>query len=385
MQRGRIYEASKKFYVQYREVNGKQVSKFLCDKSPAFYSKTCKAVRLKADEVMLSVNREAVSQPKPMADMKISDFWEQRYLPYCTELTADGRPRKKPSTIHAWKQVYRQHLSGHFGDMLLSEYRANFGTQFLDSLTAKLSQQTLRHIRNLGHLIFKRAVAECRIAANPFRDVVMPQSAVKDKPTQHYTWKEAAEVIAAFPDRPDVQLIFALCCYCGLRPNEVVALRVEDLDGDWLHIRRGFVRGRLDVPKTVGSADAVPLPAAIRKQLEIYSEGREGWLFPNGGFLSADRITAPEMKHLAGGAPVDLHNLVARVIKPRLAERGIAYKPLKAGRTGACTQIVEQTGRMDLAQRILRHDDVTTTARFYKKQMSDRAALEGIRRLQLPE
>jgi hypothetical protein len=39
---------------------------------------------------------------------------------------------------------------------------------------------------------------------------------------------------------------------------------------------------------------------------------------------------------------------------------------------------------MDLAQRILRHDDVTTTARFYKKQMSDRAALEGIRRLQLP-
>src|SRR5215467_2662874 len=279
MQRGRIYEASKKFYVQYR-VDGKQVSKWLCDKSPAFYSKSCKAVRLKADEVMLGVNREAVSQPKPMADMRVSDFWEQRYLPYCTELTADGRPRMKPSTVHGWKQVWRAHLSGHFGQLMLSEYRANYGTAFLDSLTAKLSQQTLRHINNLGHLIFKRAVAECRIPSNPWRDVVLSKSAVKDKPTESYTWQEAAEVIAAFPDRPDVQLIFALCCYCGLRPNEVVALRFEDIDGDWLHVRRGFVRGRLDVPKTTGSADAVPLPEPIRKQLEIYAQGKSGWLFP---------------------------------------------------------------------------------------------------------
>jgi integrase len=384
MQRGRVYEASGKFYVQYR-VAGKQVSKFLCDKTPAFYSKTCKAVRLKADEIMLTVNKEAVSQPKPMADMRISDFWEQRYLPYCTELTADGRPRMKPSTVRHWKQIWGRYLSGHFSEMMLSEYRANFGTQFLDSLTAQLSRQTLQHIRNLGHLIFKRAVAECRINANPFRDVVMPRSAVKDKPTECYTWTEAAEVIAAFPDRPDVQLIFALCCYCGLRPNEVVALRVEDIDGDWLHIRRGFVRGRLDVPKTRGSVDAVPLPEPIRKQLEIYAAGKQGWLFSNGGFLTSDRITAPEMKHLAGPSPLDLQNLGVRVIRPRLAERGIAYKPLKAGRTGTCTQIVEQTGRMDLAQRVLRHDDVTTTARFYKKQMSNRAALEGVRTLQLPE
>lgn len=214
----------------------------------------------------------------------------------------------------------------------------------------------------------------------------MPTSAVKAKPTQHYTWKEAADIIAAFPDRPDVQLIFALCCFCGLRPNEVVALRFEDLDGDWLHIRRGFVRGRLDCPKTSSSADAVPLPDAIRKQLEIYAAGKkEDWLFPNGGVLTADRIIAPEMKHLAGVSPVDLHNLVARVIKPRLADRKLKYKPLKAGRTGACTEIMEQTGRMDLAQRILRHEDKTTTSRFYKKQLSNRAALEGIRRLQLPE
>jgi len=93
------------------------------------------------------------------------------------------------------------------------------------------------------------------------------------------------------PDRPDVQLIFALCCYCGLRPNEVVALRFEDIEGDWLHVRRGFVRGRLDVPKTEGSANCVPLPEPIRKQLEIYADGKSGWLFTNGGFLSGDRIT----------------------------------------------------------------------------------------------
>jgi integrase len=384
MQRGRIYEASGKFYVQYR-ANGKQVSKFLCEKTPAFYTKTCKAVKLKAAEIMLEVNRSS-AVVTPMADMRIADFWE-RFLAYCEEMTSDRRPRMKPATLRGWRQIWQQHLSGHFGEATLREYTADQGTVFLDGLTASQSQRTLAHIKSCAQLLFKRAVAERRINANPWRDVVMPKSAVKTPKTPSYTWAEAKAVIQALEGHPDCQLILALACFLGLRPNEIVALRWEDLDGDWLHIRRGMVNGRLDVPKSQSSMNAVPLPEEIRRQLEHYrAEKTEGWMFPSeSGILIAGRIVEPSMKHLAGVAPIDLHNLVYRIIKPILAAKGLKWKPLKAGRTGACTEVIERTGSVGLAQRILRHADQSTTLRFYDKGISDREALAGIRRLELPE
>jgi integrase len=382
MQQGRIYEASGKFYVQYR-ANGKQVSKLLCEKSTAYYSKSCKAVRLKCAEVMLEVNKSAAVLA-PMADMLIKDFWMSRFLPWCEQITAQGRPRFKPDTLRGYRQIWKQHLSAHFEEATLQEYTPDRGTVFLDGLTAKVSQATLRHIKSVAQSLFKRAVAERRLQSNPWRDVVMPDSALLTPSTPSYTWEEAKALIQALEGHSDCQLIIALACFLGLRPNEIAALRWEDLDGDWLHVRRGIVRGKLDVPKTPSSMNTVPLPEAIRMQLEKYGAGRTGWMFPSEGVLTADRIIAPEMKHLAGVAPVDLHNLIARVIRPALAAKGIPWKPLKAGRTGACTQIIEGTGNANLAQRILRHKELTTTVRFYNKGISDRAALSGIRRLELP-
>jgi integrase len=383
MQQGRIYEASGKFYVQYR-VNGKQVSKLLCGKGAAYYSKSCKAVRLKAAEVMLEVNKSA-QVVAPMADMPIKEFWE-RYMSWCEQITSDGRPRLKPSTLRGWRQIWKQHLSEHFGDCTLRQYRADQGTVFLDGLTASQSQRTLQHIKSCAQLLFTRAVAERRINGNPWRDVVMPKSHVKTPQTPCYTWAEAKAVIQALEGHPDCQLILALACFLGLRPSEIVALRWEDLEGDWLHIRRAMVNGRLDVPKSQSSMAAVPLPEEIRFQLEKHrADQTEGWMFPSKRLLTVDRIVAPEMKYLAGIAPIDLRNLIVRVIKPTLKAKGIAWKPLKAGRTGACTQIIEGSANVGLAQRILRHKDQTTTVRFYNKGMSDEAALTGLRRLELPE
>jgi integrase len=383
MQNGRVYEASRKFYVQYRQ-NGKLVSKFLCEKSPVYYAKNCKAVQLKRLEVMLQVNRSA-QVAAPMADMRITDFWKDRFLPWCEELTAQGRPRFKPDTLRGYKQIWRQHLSAHFGELTLRQYTPDLGTVFLDGLTAKQSQATLRHIKSIAQSLFKRAVSERRLQMNPWKEVVMPESAIMTPKTPCYTWDEAKKVIQALEGHPDCQLIMALACFLGLRPNEIAALRWEDLDGDWLHIRRGIVRGKLDVPKSEASMNCVPLPEAIRKQLEIFGAGKSGWMFPSEGVLTADKIVAPEMKHLAGIAPVDLHNLIARVIRPVLASKGLAWKPLKAGRTGACTQIIEQTGNLKLAQRMLRHADKNVTLKMYDQGISNDAALSGARRLELPE
>jgi hypothetical protein len=92
----------------------------------------CKALRLLADEYMLGINQQR--HDTLGEDMKISDFRE-RYLRYCEEIIVGGRPRRKPSTVRGYKQVWAQHLKEHFGNRTLQQYQAKWGTIFLDSLT----------------------------------------------------------------------------------------------------------------------------------------------------------------------------------------------------------------------------------------------------------
>jgi integrase len=287
--------------------------------------------------------------------------------------------------MKGYRQIWAQHLAGHFGARTLQQYRAAWGSTFLDGLTATQGRNTLRHISALASSILSRAVAETRLRSNPWNDVQFPESAAPAS-TPHYTWSEAEDVISALIDRVDCQLVMALACFAGLRPNELAALRWEDVDGEWLHIRRGIVGGKLDVPKTAESVRSIPLLPQVRIPLELWrqkSADTSGWIFPSDGTLTAARIVAPEMQHLAGGrSPMDLHNLVKRVIRPLVQTAGLQFKPLKAGRTGACTAIIERSnGNAALAQAVLGHKSMTTTLGVYKKAISPANLLAGMKAL----
>jgi integrase len=108
-----------------------------------------------------------------------------------------------------------------------------------------------------------------------------------------------------------------------------------------------------------------------------------GWIFPSEGTLTTVRIVAPEMQHLAGGpSPVDLHNLVKRVIRPAVEKAKLQWKPIKAGRTGAATAIIERSnGNAALAQAVLGHKSMTTTLAVYKKAISPANLLAGMKAL----
>jgi integrase len=336
-----------------------------------------------ADEFMLGINKQR--EDIAGEDMTIAAFWEKQFLPYCEAIVIGGRPRRKSSTLKGYKQIWAQHLKAHFGSRTLQQYRAAWGPAFLDGLTASQGRNTLRHISALASSIFSRAVAEQRLRSNPWNDVQFPESTAPSN-TPHYTWEEAENVISALVERVDCQLVMALACFAGLRPNEIAALRWEDVEGEWLHIRRGIVGGKLDSPKTAESVRSIPLRPHVLVPLELWrqkSTNTSGWIFPSEGTLTIDRIIAPEMQLLAGGAsPVDLHNLVKRVIKPAVEKAKLRWKPIKAGRTGAATAIIERSnGHAALAQAMLGHKDMSTTLKIYKKAISAANLLAGMKAL----
>jgi integrase len=385
-QNGYVFEANGAFHIRYYittpEGVRKQKSSRLCDKDDKHFSTTCKGVKQLAADKMKEVNA-AVPQPAN-TPINIVDFWEQRYLPHCEQIVQlTGQPRKKPSTIHGYKQIWKQHLKCHFGNLTVQEYTPHLGNRFLRGLTSTQGRNTLKHIKALGTAIFSYAVEEEIIAVNPWHEVRVPKDAIESDGTQHYTLAEAEAIISALFEHVDCQLIVALACFQGLRPSEITGLRWEDFDSDfsYVHIRRSVVRGIVGTPKTKESIASIPVVYQVQIPLALWHEkcGKpsEGWVLKSSGVLSADRINAPEMQQFAGGpSPIDLHNVTARIIRPILEAKKIVWKEggLYCGRRGACTAAVEATnGNYHFAQALLRHKNMTTTVNVYKKQITPEA------------
>ncbi len=69
------------------------------------------------------------------------------------------------------------------------------------------------------------------------------------------------------------QAIARLATWEGMRPGEILGLRVSDIDGDSLWVRRRLYKGDLDDPKNERSARQVALTTGTKVLLDFGSSG----------------------------------------------------------------------------------------------------------------
>ena len=108
-----------------------------------------------------------------------------------------------------------------------------------------------------------------------------------------------------------------------------------------------------------------PIVSLLKAWHDECGSPSRGWLFPG------------ERKE----RPMNIPNLVNRVIKPCVKSHKLAWKGLYAGRRGAATMLVDLTKGLVAAQELLRHKSMTTTANFYKKQTQN-ALPDGLKLLE---
>ncbi len=382
--RGHVYLQHGAWYLQHytgevRDGVRLRRSVLLHKKERGYESATCKAVadlRTKELAKLPSPSNEAAP------DMRVVDYWETRFLPYCEEVMQTGprigKTRRKASTLKGYKQIWEQFLKSHFGDITLQQYQPRLGRRFLDSLTAKKSYYQLKHIKSLATKMFQRAVDDEILNMNPWRNVFMPEDVEKPR-TTHYTREESEDMVSALVDHVDAQLVLSLACFLALGPAEISGLRWEDVDADWIHIRRNVVEGEEDTTKTQERMAPVPILDEVRVPLELWREKcgnpSEGWLF--------------------GDKPIVLPNLIARVIRPHVEGKKectrcklipkasrVRWKKFYAARRGAITHAIEASnGNIPLGQRLARHASAKTTEDFYFKGITDRSFSESMKLL----
>jgi len=387
-QSGYVYEASGVFFVRYYkaytdlppderakvaercEAKDKPlpdrvlVSHRLCVKDDKHHSRTCKAVKQLAADHMKTVN----AQSAPVNYLTVAEFWDKTYLPFVIE-------NKKPSTVHGYKQIWNQHLSGHFGKTALKDYKTPTGSVYLTTLAKTLGKHTVQHIRSLASGMFTHAVNVGVIESNPWHDVKILGKTIEPGETAHYTLEEAENIISALVEHVDAQLIVTLAFFLGLRPGEIQGLRWEDIDTmpdadgvRWIHIRRAVARNVIGETKTKASVASLPLIAPVLVPLALWHQKKgkptDGWVFPN-----------------SKGKPVDLRTVIARKIVPTLEENQIEWKTLYAGRRGAATILTELTGDALAAKELLRHKTIAVTQAKYVKAIPE-ALMKGIKLLE---
>jgi integrase len=143
----------------------------------------------------------------------------------------------------------------------------------------------------------------------------------------------------------EFKLFYAMLAGSGLRVGELIALRVEDVENDVIHVRQNLWNDHIGSPKTAAGVREVDLASPLAAELAQFMGSRKtGYLFENG----------------AGGA---LHqsNFLRRSLHPVLEELGIEKQGFHGFRRFRTTHLRKSRVPEDLIKFWLGHAPETIT------------------------
>jgi integrase len=346
MQRGRIYQKSGKWMLQYRERvlggDGKptwqRVACILADVDRDH--RTRESVQPLADVKLAPIN---VQTGHPESVQNVRDFLEYVYLPHM-------KKNKRPST-HKHALVMFRLVENHLGKATMRDFRTSDVDRLMSAVASEKVRAHTTH-RNLKSFLsgaFRFAKRNDLISDNPVRDSVIPRG-LSARDNHAYSLEEIQKMLAALPEPARTAVL--VISLTGLRVSELKGLRWEDFDGEVLNVRRSVWSGVVNDTKTLSSRAPVPVVAPVREALEAHRKRNphgNGWIF------------AGERK----GEPLRLENEVRRVIKPALTKAGLSWHGWHGFRRGVGTNLNRLGVDDSVIQSILRHGDISTTQTFY--------------------
>ncbi len=305
----------------------------------------------KAARAELAQRIQAVSGQKPnVSDLTLRQFVDAYWKPYL------DRKRIKPSTRMGYQCIMDRHLFPNFGELLLKDIAPLHMEQFLqDKMRTELSPKTNRNLLGLLQGIFSLAVDNDLISRSPIRNRHKPVVQRQEKPV--WTEDQMREIIAAEPQA--YRGLFTCVAIVGVRLGELLGLKWKhvDFESRTLRIEQSLWQGQIVTPKTKRST-----------RLIAFGEILSGVLTQH---LQSSRHIGPEdfVFCKPDGFPPHPDVLRRDVLYPVLDRLGIPRPARAAGfhtfRHSAASIINAKTGNLKLAQKLLGHSNLSTTADIY--------------------
>jgi len=263
----------------------------------------------------------------------------------------------KPSTVYNYKSLLNNFILPGLGKKRLDEIRPEDITRFFNHLRAKeISGKYLLNVYCLVKMMFDLAVEYDIINVSPVRRKLhRPHWERKEKPA--LSAEEIRKIIENIPDK--YRALFITVAITGLRLGELLALRWLNLSFDQkqLTITHSLWRKQLVSPKTKASTKSIRIPAALVALLEDH-RARSRWT------SLGDFVFCKE-----DGSPLDPDTMRRRVLYPAISKAEIKRVSRSHGfhlfRHSAGSIVHAQTRDLKMAQELLRHSRIATTADVY--------------------
>jgi integrase len=263
---------------------------------------------------------------------------------------------RKPSTIEAYSYWLRIHIIDFFGPMPVGTITRDDVRGFAAALERKgLAPKSRANALGTLHSLIEFAIDEgWMVGENPVKRVEKPALSQADPDVPFLETEELEALLRAVPDdalgRVE-RVMYLTAAMTGMRQGELFALRWRDVD--WsarrIRVRRNFVRGEFDAPKSKRSSRSVPLASRVATELELLSQ-ESRWKGDD------DLVFA----HPETGKPIDRSRLLKR-FKAALRHADVRAVRFHDLRHTFGTRMAAQGMPMRVLQELMGHRDFKTT------------------------
>jgi integrase len=262
------------------------------------------------------------------------------------------------------KSVIENHLIGGLGSRRVDELTALDIQSFVNKMVQRnasnsLLQKAVTHLR----AILDQAEEVGIIKRNPMRSrtVRIEYKSRKRKTERYLSLDECRRLLATVSGRDN--LIFRMFIQLGLRPEELFALRRNDVGPDFIRIDEASTKGLIKETKTTESAVNAYVPPDLMEQIQAWiasiKGGEETWLFP-----------ATRKRKSQALSPIGQNNYRNRVLRPAAERAGIADVDLLTLRRTCATHFGQRANTKD-TQVQMRHSDPVTTLKYYQQSIPE--------------
>jgi integrase len=311
------------------------------------------------------------SMPKHQAQSKLAAYIEE----YTGRLTKQGSSissfadlwnvfcavksgRWSKKTKEDLRYLFAKHVLPDLGNQPLRDVTLTSLQLLLNRMAEDgYCKSAVGHVRTYVKACFEYAANEDLIQRNPARKLVMPN--IRKKPCERFLSVDELRAMLALAS-PREHLVLRILAVCGLRPAEVLVLRIEDFEGPQLRIDEALKerqRGedRIGTTKTAESDNYVQVPPDLEREIAAWIAGHPErddprvFLFPN-----------------SAQTAFGVGNYLKRHLKPLAEQAGVRNVTFQAFRRASSTHMQNHATVKDM-QRHLRHTDPQTTLRHYAK------------------
>jgi integrase len=352
-------------------------------------SETAKAELRFAEK--LAQCRAEINQGSPTTagSLTVAEFIDQSYFPrlaWREKVPAGNELHIEPSTIASYRDIFNVHVKNSAtAKIRLRDFQSRDGQRFQDSISQQLSHQTHLRIKNFMRGVFTWAIADGAYnGVNPFEAVKaggwtkessaptltgLPENErirkqkIRESNNHAYTLEEVAEMLDKLPE--PARTVCAVAAFTGLSRSELRGLKWDDIDGEYINVRRKVWENHVGPTKTDAREAGVYVVPVLQKILVKYKKefpkAGDGWMFRGEKLLR----------------PLDLDNLSRREIPKYINGAWFGWH---AFRRGLGTRLNEMGVDDKEIQSILRHAEIGTTQAYYILPNIERAKA-GLKKL----